>query len=739
MEILCFFAGIAFFYLKNPYPLFFLCSVFLFKPKLSLFFWFIAAIMWSFSHQWLIAERGMPITDLILKANLQGYISSIPNQTPNKTQFQFLAERLDKQPIKTNLLLSCYNHCPEVHAGQHWQLQAKLKKPINLANPGGFDYVGWLSSRHIDWVGNVYPNTFKLIQLKQKHYPLIRLREYLANILAKLVPNEELLGIFEALTLGLTNHIDKTQWDLFRRTGTTHLIDISGEHIALVAGLSYWLFKWVWKHLGNLCLHYPAPKIAGAFAIIISFAYTLIAGFAVPTQRSLITSILMLLRNFSAQRLSVWQSWRYALFAVLLIEPHSVFMLGFYFSFIAVAILILINQRVKAGKIGKILSMQCACLFGLMPLSLYWFSYGSINGLAANLLAIPWVSFLIVPLALIIAFLSPWVVLPGSIALLKWSIICLLAGLRWIDSFEMLNFNFTFIEALSPLSLMASMTVLVFLPVFTVFPAAIILAIASLFPNFEKVPLGEARIDFLDVGQGLAITIRTTNHTLIYDTGMKFYQAGDMGKLTIIPYLNTLGIKKLDKVIISHPDLDHRGGLASLSDKYTIKELIVDDPAFYKQGDSCHHYPSWRWDGVFFKFFPIIEHLPGKNNNSCILQIANSAGKVLLSGDIEKIAEDYLIMTYGNQLASTIMLVPHHGSKTSSSPTYLEQVAPRYAIASYGFDNRYHFPHQQALNAYQRQNVPMYNTKDCGMVRVRLKPNHITSPQCYRSHSSGSR
>ena len=289
----------------------------------------------------------------------------------------------------------------------------------------------------------------------------------------------------------------------------------------------------------------------------------------------------MLMRNFSSQRISVWQSWRYALIAVLIFEPHSVFMLGFYFSFIAVAILILINQRVKRTGICKMVSMQFACLFGLMPLSLYWFSYGSINGLAANLLAIPWVGFVVVPMALVIAFLSPWVIIPGSVTLLKWSIDGLLYGLKMIDSFGMFNVSFTYTEALSPLALMAAMCLFVFLPLYRLFPSAGILVIASLFPNYEKVKMGDTTMDVLDVGQGLAIVVRTAHHALIYDTGMKFYQGGDMGKLAIIPYLNALGINKLDMVVISHPDLDHRGGLVSLEEKYNIKALVIGSGTMY--------------------------------------------------------------------------------------------------------------------------------------------------------------
>lgn len=731
MEILCFFAGIAFFYQKSPYPLYFLCLLFFFRPNWMLLFWFLTGVIWSIFHQWMIADQGMPPTNLLSKVTVQGYVSSIPNQTPTKTQFNFSADKLNEQPVSVNLLLSCYDHCPEIHAGQHWQLQAKIKKPINLANPGGFDYIALLSSRHIRWVGNVYRHTFKAIDPPKKNYPLTELRERLASILGQLGLSDDTLGVFEALTLGLTNHVDKTQWDLFRRTGTTHLIDISGEHIALVAGLAYWLFKWIWTHLGSLCLRCPAQKIASAGAIVISFAYALIAGFAVPTQRSLITCCLILFSNFFSQRLSIWQSWRYALLAVLIFEPHSVFMLGFYFSFIAVAILILINQRVRVSGIRKMLCMQLACLFGLMPLSLYWFSYGSINGLAANLIAIPWVGFFIVPMALIIAFLSPWVVIPGSVFLLKWSIALLLGCLSWIDTFTFFNFNFTFISAMAPLALMAALSVLVFLPLPKLFPAACIIIVACFFPNFEKIKPGETRIDVMNVGQGLAIVVRTADHVLMYDTGMKFYQSSDMGKLAIIPYLNTLGIKRLDKVIISHPDLDHRGGLESLEEKYKINELIVDYPKFYKRGVSCHHYPAWRWNEVSFRFFPIVKPLRGKNNNSCILKIENSAGQVLLSGDIEKLAEDYLVKKYGNKLASTIMLIPHHGSKTSSSAEYVSQIAPRVAIASYGFDNRYHFPHPQAMQTYNNYNIPVYNTVDCGMVRVDLKPGEI-NPQCYR-------
>ena len=720
MEILCFFAGTTFFYFKNAYPLGLLGLFCLFRPMhtVSLIIGFVMALLWCYGHQLWICDRGMPKTTLT--ADIQGDVISVPSITSNKTQFQLSATTLNGKSVRAQILLSCYQHCPNVHAGDHWQWRTKLKTPINLRNPGGFDYVRWLHSRHITWVGTVQARQSTLLP-RTHHYPLLTLRESLERNLATMNADEKTLGITEALTLGMTQHIAKEQWDLFRRTGITHLIDISGEHIAFIAGITYALFQFLWKRIGLICLRYPAQKAASIMAILASVAYALIAGFSVPTQRSLITCGLMLCHYFCNSRLTIWQAWRYALLAVLLFEPHSVVMLGFYFSFIAVAILILVNQRMPCRGIRKLLLLQSACLLGLMPLSLYWFSFGSWNGMAANLLAIPWVSFIIVPLALLITFLSPWCVIPKSVDLLKWAIERLLSYLQWVDTFSSFHFNLTFSDALPPLALMLGMSALFLLPLARLFPCITVLIIASLYPRFEIIKPHDVIMDILDVGQGLSIVIRTSQHTLIYDTGMQFYQGSDMAQLAIIPYLNKQGIQHVDAIIISHPDLDHRGGLLTLEKKYPLHTLIVDDPTFYHRGMACHEYPDWQWDGVTFHFFRITAPLKNKNDHSCVLQIRHPSGNILISGDIEKSAENYLTKTYGKQLGSLVLVVPHHGSKTSSSPAFVKQVAPRYAIASYGKDNRYHFPHKATSTTYQQHHIPLYNTKSSGMIRVYLR------------------
>ena len=732
MEILCFFAGVFFMQIKNINVLYFLLVVLLLKPRWSFITWFLVAIVWSFVHQTGVSSP-KPHLKVLQNATLQGYVVSIPVINASKIQFQFQTTSIDSQPVKARILLSCYNHCPDFHAGQAWQLHAKLLKPANSGNPGGFDYANWLNTRHIHWTGYVLKGTTQLIKNNSSHHSILMLRQRMADILAAIDPDIKTLGILQALTLGITTHISKDSWDLFRRTGTTHLMVISGAHIGLVAGLSYGFVKWIWCRFGRLCLLFPAARAASIVGFSMAAFYALLAGFQVPSQRALIVCFFMFLRYFCSQRFGAWQSWRYALFVVLLFEPHSVLMPGFYLSFIAVAILILINQRFSFTGLRKTLLMQLACLVGLMPLTLFWFSYGAVNGFIANIVAIPWVSFIIVPLGLFTALTGHWFVLPWLVSLLTHSIDYLFYYLNWIDAFALINLNVSMTQFLSPLALMIAISILIFLPLARFIPVAVVIIIAGICPAYEKINLGEVKIDVMDVGQGLAVVVRTAAHQLIYDTGVKFYQGSDMGQMAIIPYLKTLGIKHLDTVVISHPDLDHRGGLASLEEAYFVKELIVDDPRFYKRGVSCHQHADWAWDGVNFHFFAITARLNSKNNSSCVLQISTEAGRVMLSGDIEKPAEQYLANTYGKSLASSVLVIPHHGSKTSSSPLFIEKVAPRYGLVSYGFDNRYHFPHQQAMQTYKQNNIPVYNTVDCGMLSVILNAKRMSEkPVCYR-------
>lgn len=721
MEILCFCASFVFFYTKNVYSLLFIAIVLLFKRSKTIILWTLAAIIWCAIHQWWLNDSTMPNVTTIPSATVEGTIASIPSQTTDKMQFYFLIKRFNHQVLTASALMSCYQSCPNVQAGDYWRLHVKLKKAKNLRNPGSFDYERWLKSRHIDWIGTIQNKPSELVTRDFIHYPLLILRQQMACALSASHLDIISQGIVEALTLGITTHIDVSNWDLFRKTGTTHLMVISGAHIGFIAGMIYNLVTWLWCWFPRLCLLLPAQKMASSVAFLIAACYSLLASFSASTQRALIMCFFMFLPNFIDQKIRIWQSLRYALLVVLVLEPHSVLMPGFYLSFLAVAILVCANQKFQCKGLKKMGLLQMACLVGLMPLTLFWFSYGAINGFFANLLAIPWVSFIIVPISLLTILLGQWGIFSYNTLLLSKSIHLLLTYLAWVDSFSWMNLKYSVTQILSPLAFMTGLCLLIIMPIARLAPAALILLLIACFPFHETIKADTAQMDVLDVGQGLAIVIRTAKHVLVYDAGVQLYQGGDMGQRVVIPYLDTLNIKRLDKVIISHPDLDHRGGLPSLEKKYPIDELLVDNPAFYKRGKSCHDYPDWTWDGISFHFFANPSALQTKNNSSCVLQISNSKHRFLLTGDIENQAEKYLIKTYGTRLSSQVLVIPHHGSKTSSSNYFLDSVSPKYAIASFGLDNRYHFPHPIVMQRYRKHQITVYNTADCGMISAFLR------------------
>lgn len=736
MEILCFFAGIVFVYTLSFKALILPALFIALSLRWQPLGWFVGAMLWALFHLYCTAERGMPPVRVLPNVPIEGQVASIPQTTQAKSQFQFLITKIDGKPASSLILLSCYNRCPHFKAGQIWRLNAKLKKPQNPGNPGSFNYKAWLDSRHLAWTGYIRNKTLHLIEGQGSRTALLMLRERLGDDLAGKIADPHILGIVQALTLGIGSSLDKADWDLFRRTGTTHLMVISGAHIGLIAGLCYWLSIRLWSRAGTLCLRYPANKAASLVSLLMALIYALLAGFAAPAQRALIACFLMSLNYFFSSRITAWQSWRYGLLLVLLYEPHVVLLSGFYFSFLAVAILILCSQRFQVRGIRQTLLLQLACLLGLMPLSLYWFSYGALNGFIANLMAIPWVGFVVVPLSLLGLVVVELTNSTLILSMAQWSIKLLSAYLHWVDSLARLNLTFTFAGIGSPLILLAMLLIAVTMPIKKTAIVLLIFILTALFPGYPHVDPGGLQIDVLDVGQGLAVLVRTEKHQLLYDTGVKFYQGGDMGQLAIIPYLTTLGIKRLDTIVISHPDLDHRGGLESIEKLIAVNELLVDKPAFYHRGQNCHQKTAWHWDGVDFQFLAIDEQFRDKNNSSCILQIKTANQTILLTGDIEKRAEKFLLQHHRKQLKANLLLIPHHGSRTSSTPAFIKAVSPDYAIISSGFDNRYHFPHPVTLNTLNNFKVPVYNTAECGMISYRVdRKGRGAEPRCFvRNH-----
>jgi competence protein ComEC len=733
MDIFCFFIGILFVLTGNGFVLLAAVFILFITPKYPIVLLLLLGMGWAWLHQSFIAPKGMPPTEIIPRALIQGTVVSIPVKTPYKTQFIVSLEQLNHKPATGLIQLAWYRNIPAIHSGQRWQFSVTLKKPRNFYNLGSDDYVRTLASRHVFWIGYVREQHNKQLN-PNTSFRWNTLREYLNQRLISIAPDIRTTGMLEALTLNTTTHITQSQWDLFRRTGTTHLFGISGEHIALISGLIFIIFRRIWSQAQRCCQWFPATYVASIGGFIAALLYSFLAGFAPPVQRALMGCFFYMLSCLGLSRIGSWQSWRYALFIVLCIEPHAVFMQGFYFSFIAVACLLLTQQRWQLKGYQAKLALQLSCLLGLMPLTLFWYSYGSINGLIANLFAIPLVGLLIMPLALLCLICHATSFVWILVKPLSWLTLLLYLGLEWTEHLESLNISWAITQSAYALSLMGALLLWVLLPIKSLKPIVLLGLLLPLFPSHSQIKHGEAFIDVLDVGQGLAASIRTQHHTLLYDTGDRFFQGSDMGKMVVLPFYRALGIKKLDAIVISHPDRDHLGGLKSIEEVLPNHQLFVNDPNYYRRGLSCHHGQEWDWDGVHFRFFAINTPFESKNNTSCILQVSNGKGTVLFPGDIEQVAEDDLTIHYGAELASDVLILPHHGSKTSSSLRFLLEVAPHFAIASLGFNNRFHFPHSKTLNSLDTLGINFYRTDQCGQTEIILSQSGaIQKPSCFHS------
>lgn len=722
MEVLSFFIGIAFFYTHLWEAIFILLLACYLYQSLQYLCWFGIGILWALIHQYSIQSQGMPFVPSVGRVNLEGIVSSIPKINHDKSQFQFDVQRFQGKEASTRVFMNCYQACPKVKVGEAWRLQVTLRKNKSNQLPGELNRQYWMMSNHIEWFGVIHPGHAVRLALPQGTWRFQAFRAYLAETLAYVLKTDPTLGLVQGLTLGVASNIDKAQWDLFRRTGTTHLVVISGEHIGLIAGCVWMMVRFLWGRGRHFALYMPAQQVASCAAWSVGCFYAFLVGLGAPTERAIIGFGILVLRYFLPQRFTAWQAWRYALFIILCLEPHVVVTPGFYLSFLAVVILMLTSARFQAKKLKQMFQLQLACLLGLLPVTLYAFSYASLNGFLVNLIAIPLVGFVIVPaslLGLLLIQIYPW---SGWLFVAKVASLLFLKILSLIDCIEWINLHFQVEHLYGLISILLGFGLFFLMPIQALFPLYLMLTILPFFPQHLLLREHEAKVTIFDVGQGLSVLVQTARHFLLYDTGGVFYKGGDWASFKVMPYLNYLHANKIDALVISHQDMDHRGGLPSIEQAYQVSTFLVNDPAFYHRGISCHAYQNWEWDGVSFRFFPLPTAFEKRNNTSCILQIRTKYGRLLLTGDIEEKAERFLTTHYARELASDYLVVPHHGSRTSSSATFLRVVNPHLAIISSGLNNRYHFPHQETLNTYHQLHIPLENTAILGAIQIDLKP-----------------
>ncbi len=673
-----------------------------------------------------------------------GVVAGLPQVFERGARFDFDVES-PESGVPQHIVLSWYGgnaaedrqEVGPIHAGERWRFMVRLRRPHGSANPHGFDYEAWLLERGLRATGYVRQKGEheRLAQMVPRPgYWIERMREAARERFHAALPERPYAGVLVALAIGDQRAIDPGEWQLFARTGVSHLMSISGLHVTMVAGLFALAVSWCWRRSARLVLLLPAQKAAAAAGFLAALAYCLISGFAVPAQRTLymvgvVAVALWLGRTASASRVLAA-----ALLLVLVLDPWAVLSPGFWLSFAAVALIFYVGtgRTAQAHWLVQWGRVQWAVTIGLAPLLLVLFRQVSLVSPIANAVAIPLVSLVITPLALAGAVLP----FDGLLELGHVLVEILMAMLEWLARLPSAVWH-----QHAPLAwtLPIALIGIAWLLLPRGFPARWLGAVLAL-PLFAVVPAGprsgDLWITVLDVGQGLSVLARTEKHTLLYDAGPAFNAFADSGNRVILPYLRGEGIDGLDALVISHDDNDHAGGAGSLLETIPVAMLWSSLSAGHPLlGVTSWQAPciagrEWTWDGVSFEFLHPGSETPASspvraNNRSCVLRIEASGGRVLLTGDIERDAERELLKRTPELLRAEALLVPHHGSATSSTPDFVKRVAPRYAVFTVGYRNRFGHPRADVLQRYREAGSELLRSDEAGAVQMRFEPEKL--------------
>jgi len=677
-----------------------------------------------------LADR-LPETLAGVDVQVKGIVAGLPEQNGQRIRFDFIVTGSPPQ-LPGKLRLSWYHADRAVKTGQHWSFTVRLKPPHGNFNPGGFDYERWLFTEGIGATGYVrsYPKPVLLGRDSPWASPAIW-RQTISDKLSANFAGSQQLGLIKALTIGDGSAVTQQQWDVFRKTGTIHLVVISGTHIGLVAGLVYLLVFRLWALLGYL--RWPPQKVAAGAALVAGVCYAGLAGFSVPAQRAVIMLAIVMLAIMLQRNVRPFNTLATALFVVLCYDPLAVLAPGFWLSFLAVGVIV----YVVSGRLGKAnyffnaIKINWATSLGLSPLLLFFFQQVSLCSPLANFFAVPIISLLVVPVALASVLLM--LVWPPLAAPFFWLLDKVLQSLYWFLAW-LAEMPFTTINHAQPpfWVLCFALPGILLLLAPKGLPARWLGGVMLLplaFTGPKQPELGAVMVTVLDVGQGLAVVVQTSTHTLVYDTGAKFSADSDMGRSVVLPFLSAGSIVKIDSLVISHGDNDHIGGATSVLQQMPVDTVLTSVPGQLSKYAPvlCGAGQFWRWDAFSFA---VLSPRPGLamsgNDNSCVVKITAENGSVLLTGDIEARAESGLVEAYGDQLKAKVLIAPHHGSKTSSTAAFLEAVQPELVLIPAGYRSQFGHPHKKVLLRYQAAQAKWLNTADSGAITINIEAGRFT-------------
>ncbi len=678
------------------------------------FFWAAACAHWRMDDRLAPALEGRDL-------EVVGVVSSLP--APGASPRFELEPESSEAPLPRKLLVTWYESTLPVRPGERWLFTLRLRRPHGLSNPHGFDYEAWLLERGIGATGYVRnkPEPKRIGSRSDLMDRIEQVREAVRERFAGTLGATPAAGVLAALAIGDQRSIANEEWRLFQRTGVTHLMSISGLHVTLVSGLAAWLVAAASRRVPWLALRLPARKAAAAAAIAAALGYTLLSGFAVPAQRTFWMVTVVAAALWSGRIASPWRTLALALAAVVLADPWAPLAPGLWLSFGAVALIFYAGAGWTSAE-PRLLQwgrMQWAITVGLAPAALLLFGQVSLAGPLANAVAIPVVSVVVTPLALLSAVLPFDFLLEVSAFLVEW----LLQFLEWCAGLPGALWQGHAPPLWSvPLALLGAAWLLA--PRGVPWRACGIALMAPAFATAPPAPThGEAWITVFDVGQGLAVLARTSSRALLYDAGPAFGPEADGGSRVVMPALRGAGLARLDLMVLTHEDGDHVGGARSVLESLEVEAIassLAREHALHALAAAprrCRAGERWQWDGVRFEFLHPPAGAPHarRNNQSCVLRIEAAGASMLLTGDIEKPVEQQILFAKAD-----VLLVPHHGSRSSSSPELIAAVRPRYAIVPVGYRSRFGHPAPEVLERYRAAGVRLLRTDLDGAVAVRL-------------------
>ena len=723
----------------------------------------LAAAMTGLRAQARLSERLAPALegqDLLVT----GVVAKLPQRSASGLRFQFEVEQarylvdlgLPPPRLPRLLALGWYQDFAdelaladpgaELRAGQRWRLPLRLKRPHGTLNPEGFDVELMWFEQGLGATGYVrVPRGSRagaaLLDEAAAH-PVERVREAVRAAIWRQVVDPRSAGVLAALAVGDQAAIERDDWDLFRRTGIAHLVSISGVHITMFAWAAAALAGWLWRRSPRLMLWLPAPTAGRWVGLALASAYAMLAGWGVPAQRTLIMLAVSALLRSQGRRWPWTLVLLAAAVAVTLLDSWALLQAGFWLSFAAVGLLLLSEPAsgrerqppLSGSWLGRVRSRvvqpvrehlhgQVVATLGLAPLSLVFFQQVSVVGFAANLVAIPLVTLLITPLALLGVLLpGAWWLAAALVQSMVWGLGCL-ASVSWAVYSAPVAPTWALVCGL------AAAVLAVLQAPWALRWLALPLALPLLWPPVVRPAPGQFELLAADIGQGNAVLVRTRDHLLVYDTGPRYTVDVDAGQRVLLPLLHARGERRIDVLVLSHRDIDHVGGAASLLAGVPVTALhssLEPGHALLEQAAQkgiaqhrCEAGEQWFWDGVGFAWLHPTAADPVRaskaNALSCVLRVTDALGRsALLTGDIESPQEAALLQRQGAALASSLLLVPHHGSRTSSSSAFIDAVHPDTAVVQAGYRNRYGHPAPDVIARYTARGIEVVRSDRCG-------------------------